>query len=257
MSKDTDPTRDLVAVEKQGRVTVLILQREAKRNAFDPALSRALSSALDEYEDDPEQWVAVLTGGTEMFSAGSDLKEGSERTQRGGEYGIIRRNRLKPLIAAAEGLALGGGLEVLFCCDIIVAADNIRLGLPEVSRGTLPTSGALFRALRSLPLHVAKEMVLTGKDLDPRRALEVGLVNHLVAPGSALTVALEIANVVATNSPTSTRESLQAMERILASGDEIGWASTQTALEIVHASHDRKEGISAFFDRRTPKWTGR
>jgi enoyl-CoA hydratase len=248
---------NLVDVERNGRVTTITLQRHEKRNAFDPALSRALSVAIDDFEDDPEQWVAVLTGGPAMFSAGSDLKEGSERTDRGGEYGIIRRKRLKPIVAAAEGLALGGGLEVLFCCDVIVAADNIRLGLPEVKRGTLPTSGALFRVLRSLPLHVAKEVVLTGNELDPQRALSLGLVNHLVPPGQALAAAQAVAADIAANSPTSTSQSLQAMEAILASGDDVGWAATQAALDVVHASDDRREGIAAFFERREPVWSGR
>ena len=102
--------RDLVAVDRRGAITVITLQRHEKRNAFDPELSHALDAAINEFEDDPDQWVAVLTGGPDMFSAGSDLAEGSASTSRGGEYGIIRRRRTKPMVAACEGLALGGGL---------------------------------------------------------------------------------------------------------------------------------------------------
>ena len=248
---------DLVSVERHGRISVLTLQRHEKRNAFDPHLSRALDEAINSFEDDPEQWVGVLTGGPDMFSAGSDLAAGSATTERGGEYGIIRRSRTKPLVAAVEGLALGGGLEVLFCCDVIVAASNVRLGLPEVKRGVLPTSGGLFRALRSLPLHVAKEVVLTGEELDPQRALQYGLVNRLVEPGTALEVAIEVAEGIAANSPTSTSHSLQAMDRILAAGDDDGWSATDRAKEAVWASEDRSEGIKAFFERRSPQWKGR
>lgn len=121
----------------------------------------------------------------------------------------------------------------------------------------LPTSGGLFRALRSLPLHVAKEVVLTGEELSAERALQYGLINRLVEPGHALEVAVALAQEIASNSPTSTRHSVQAMERILASGDELGWSVTDYARSEVFASEDRKEGIKAFFERREPEWKGR
>ncbi|MDP6901900.1 MAG: enoyl-CoA hydratase-related protein [Acidimicrobiales bacterium] len=248
---------ELVRTEIQGHISIISLHRKDKRNAFDIALTNALNEALDMFEDDPDQWVAVLTGGSDMFSAGSDLKEGSGKTHRGGEYGLIRRGRLKPIIAAAEGLALGGGMEILFCCDLIVASTDLRLGLPEVKRGVLPTSGGLFRALRSLPMHIAKEVVLTGEELSAERAFQYGLINRLVEPGQALPEAILLAGQIASNSPTATRNSLQAMERILASGDDLGWAMTDFARVEVFASEDRKEGIRAFFERRQPEWTGR
>lgn len=247
----------LVQTEIHDHVSVISLHRRDKKNAFDLALTNALNEALDRFEEDPDQWVAVLTGGRDMFSAGSDLKEGSGKTDRGGEYGIIRRKRMKPIVAAAEGLALGGGMEILFCCDVIVASRDLRLGLPEVKRGVLPTSGGLFRALRSLPMHVAKEVALTGEELSADRAFQYGLVNRLVEPGQALPEALLVAQQIASNSPTSTRNALQAMERILADGDDLGWAATDFARTEVFASDDRKEGIRAFFERRNPEWTGR
>ena len=248
---------ELVESQTRGHITIITLHRRDKRNAFDPNLTFALDQALDSFEDDPDQWVAVLTGGPDMFSAGSDLKEGSGKSHRGGEYGIIRRQRLKPIIAAAEGLALGGGLEILFCCDLIVGSTDLRLGLPEVKRGVLPTSGGLFRALRSLPLHVAKEVVLTGEELSPERALQYGLINRLVEPGQTLATAIDLAEQIGSNSPTSTKHSLQAMERILSDTDDLGWSVTDYARTEVFASEDRKEGIRAFFERREPEWKGR
>ena len=248
---------ELVESQTRGHITIITLHRRDKRNAFDPNLTFALDQALDSFEDDPDQWVAVLTGGPDMFSAGSDLKEGSGKSHRGGEYGIIRRQRLKPIIAAAEGLALGGGLEILFCCDLIVGSTDLRLGLPEVKRGVLPTSGGLFRALRSLPLHVAKEVVLTGEELSPERALQYGLINRLVEPGQTLATAIDLAEQIGSNSPTATKHSLQAMERILGTTDNLGWSVTDYARTEVFASEDRKEGIRAFFERQEPEWKGR
>ncbi|MEC7873051.1 MAG: enoyl-CoA hydratase-related protein [Actinomycetota bacterium] len=250
-------TKELVESRREGHITIFTLHRHDKRNAFDPNLTFALDEALNSFEDDPEQWVAVLSGGPDMFSAGSDLKEGSGQSHRGGEYGIIRRQRVKPIIAAAEGLALGGGMEILFCCDLIVASTDLRLGLPEVKRGVLPTSGGLFRALRSLPLHVAKEVVLTGEELSPERALAYGLVNRLVEPGETLNAAVELAEQIVANSPTSTKHSVQAMERFLSNDDGLGWSITDYAAAEVFASEDRKEGIRAFFERRAPEWRGR
>ena len=165
---------------------------------------------------------------------------------------MIRRKRLKPLIAAAEGLALGGGMEILFCCDLIVASKDLRLGLPEVKRGVLPTSGGLFRALRSLPLHIAKELVLTGEELPADRAFQYGLVNRLVESGDALQEAIALAKQIAANSPTSTRNSVQAMERILADGDTLGWAATDHARSEVFASEDRKKELGRFLNAGNP-----
>lgn len=252
-----ETAESLVLVEKFDAITVFTLNRTEKRNAFNEALTEALDRAISDFEDDASQWVGILTGGPEMFSAGSDMKDGSGSTQRGGEYGLIRRTRLKPLIAAAEGLALGGGMEILFCCDLIVGSETLRLGLPEVKRGLLPTSGGLFRALRSLPLHVAKEVILTGEELSPSRAREVGLISELVPEGQALEAALKIAAKIVSNSPTSTQESLKAMEAYLALNDVNAWELTKTARKIVFASEDRKEGTSAFFERREPSWKGR
>src|SRR5436305_5188975 len=152
---------DLVGMEIRDHVAVMTMRREAKRNAIDRHLADAIDAALNRLEDDPELWVGVLTGTRMGFSAGSDLAAaGDNRTERGGEYGIIRRSRRKPLIAAVEGYALGGGFEIVLACDLVVAASDVTFGLPEVTRGVLPTSGARFRAPRGLPLNVAREMVL-------------------------------------------------------------------------------------------------
>jgi enoyl-CoA hydratase len=123
---------------RQGRVLVVSLRRQEKRNAIDEDMALGIDAALNQLEDDDELWVGVLTGGTEVFSAGSDLRVGSGAgTERGGPYGVIRRRRAKPLIAAVEGAALGGGMEIVLACDLVVASRTATFGLPEVRRGLL------------------------------------------------------------------------------------------------------------------------
>lgn len=247
-----------VKTKREGRIVIVTLDREAKRNAIDAEMTGAIDAALNEFEDDPELWVGVLTGGTKVFSAGTDLSGGSgEPSPRGGEYGIIRRRRSKPLIAAVEGVAFGGGLEIAMVCDLVVAARDARFGLPEVKRGVVATSGGLFRAPRSLPLNVAKELLLTGAELDVDRAERLGFVNRVVEPGEALAVAIELAEQIAQNSPVSIRETLAAVDATVSADDEAGWVATEKAKEVVQTSKDAIEGIQAFFEKRTPNWPGK
>src|SRR5690606_4350455 len=125
---------ETVHTEVRGRVLVVRIDREAKRNAIDPAITEGIGDALDRLEDDPELWAGVITGTTDVISAGTDMKAGMSRTERGGQYGIISRGRLTPLVAAVEGFALGGGMEVVLACDLMVASTDATFGLPEVHR---------------------------------------------------------------------------------------------------------------------------
>src|SRR5271168_5278294 len=185
------------------------MERASTRNAIDRAMADALDDALNELDDDQELWAGVLTGSTDVFSAGSDLTAGGDySTARGGEYGIIRRRRRKPLIAAVEGPALGGGLEIVLACDLVVAASSARFGLPEVGIGVIPTCAGLFRAPRALPLNLARQLILTGRPIDAQRAYDVGLVNVLSQPGQALDAALSLAQEICTNAPVSVQAAL-------------------------------------------------
>ena len=184
---ETSDTRDLAGRRRDGHVLVITMDRAEKRNAVDRAMADALDDALNELDDDQDLWAGVLTGSADVFSAGSDLTAGGDyATARGGEYGIIRRRRRKPLVAAVEGAALGGGLEIVLACDLVVAASTARFGLPEVRIGVVPTCAGLFRAPRALPLNLAKQLILTGRPIEAGRAYEVGFVNVLTAPGEAL-----------------------------------------------------------------------
>jgi enoyl-CoA hydratase len=247
-----------VVEEQRGRVLLVRIEREEKRNAIDVATALGISAALDRLDDDPDLWAGVLTGTTTVFSAGTDLKDGAGAvTERGGEYGVIRRRRAKPLIAAVEGPAFGGGFEIVLACDLVVASSSARFALPESRRGVVATSGALFRAVRALPRNVAMEMLIAGAVLDADRMHQLGVVNRLAESGGAVEAAMALAEEVCASSPVSVRETLAAMAGQLDEDDARGWAATAHALEAILASEDMQEGVTAFFERRPPQWRGR
>jgi enoyl-CoA hydratase/carnithine racemase len=161
------------------------------------------------------------------------------------------------LIAAIEGFALGGGLELAMACDMVVAAENARLGLPEVRRGLVPTSAGLFRAPSSLPVNVARELILTGEPMSARRGYEVGFVNVVTEAGGALDAALDLARKVCLNGPVAVQACVREINDALNADDEAGWRATARAKEAIGASEDLHEGLRAFFEKREPKWIGR
>jgi enoyl-CoA hydratase/carnithine racemase len=251
-------TGQLVERRREGHVLVVSMQRAEKRNAIDRALADALDGALNELEDDDELWAGVLTGTKDVFSAGSDLTAGGDYvTGRGGEYGIIRRNRRKPLIAAVEGPALGGGLEIVLACDLVVAASSARFGLPEVRIGVVPTCAGLFRAPRAFPLNVARQLILTGRPIDATRAYEVGFVNVLAETGDALEEAIRLAQDICANAPVSVQSCVAAVNAVTGADDELGWEQTEQALRTASRSADAREGVTAFLEKRPPVYTGR
>jgi enoyl-CoA hydratase len=255
MSEEAAP---LVTRRRDGRVSVISMERSNKRNAIDRGMADALDAALNELDDDHDVWVGVLTGTGDVFSAGSDLTAGGDYvTSRGGEYGIIRRSRRKPLIAAVEGAALGGGLEIVLACDLVVASGAAQFGLPEVRIGVVPTCAGLFRAPRALPLNLARQLILTGRPIDAPRAFEVGLVNVLTEPGMALDAALSLAQQICDNAPISVQACLAAVNSVIATDDDLGWQQTERALSAAAESADAREGVTAFLEKRPPLWIGR
>ncbi len=258
MSRIEGTADPLVASRRDGHVAVISMQRPAKRNAIDRAMADALDAALNELDDDDDMWAGVLTGTADVFSAGSDLTAGGDYvTPRGGEYGIIRRTRRTPLIAAVEGPALGGGLEIVLACDLVVASTAARFGLPEVGIGVVPTCAGLFRAPRALPLNLARQLILTGRPIDAQRAYEVGFVNVLAEPGAALGAAMALAQEICRNAPLSVQACLRAVHAVVASDDELGWQVTAEALAVAARSADAREGVAAFLEKRAPLWSGR
>lgn len=247
-----------VTTHRHGHVLLVRMERPAKRNAIDAGMTAGLDSALNELDDDPQLWAGVLAGTPVAFSAGTDLVAGAgEPTPRGGNYGVVRRARRTPLIAAVEGLAYGGGFELVLACDMVVAARGARFALPETARGLVANCGALFRGPRALPRNVATEMLLTGRPLDAERAWSLGLVNRLVDAGEAERAALELAEVVCANAPVAQTASLRALAEVEEPAEARGWAATASAQALIAASEDAVEGVAAFRERRDPRWTGR
>jgi enoyl-CoA hydratase len=224
-------------------------------------VSNGVAAALDELDADPGLSVGVLTGAGKGFCAGMDLKAfvAGERphVEGRGFAGITQRSAEKPLIAAIEGFAVAGGLEVALACDLIVAGRGARLGIPEVKRSLVAAGGALLRLPRTMPRNAAMELALTGDPIEAERAYELGLVNRLADPGQALDVALQLAETIAANGPLA----LSATKRIMV--ESADWPDAEfferqrEISDPVFASEDAREGATAFSERRDPVWKGR
>ena len=250
-----------VLTETRGRVLVITLNRPDQRNAVNAAVAQGIAAALDELDANRELSVGVLTGAGKGFCAGMDLKAfvAGESPHVGdrGFAGITRRAADKPLIAAVEGFAVAGGLEVALSCDLIVASRAARLGIPEVKRSLVAAGGGLLRLPRVLPRNIAMELALTGDPLLGDRAYELGLVNRLTEPGGTLAAAIALAEQIAENGPLA----LAATKRILresADWPEAEFFARQDEIAgPVFRSDDAREGATAFAQRRPPVWQGR
>ncbi|MDT0438646.1 MULTISPECIES: crotonase/enoyl-CoA hydratase family protein [Streptomyces] len=249
-----------VRLEVNDGVGVLIIDRPEVRNAIDKPTADLIAAALDELDSRDDLRAAVLTGAGGIFSAGMDLKalvRTGQRplTARGG-FGIVERPPAKPLIAAVEGSALGGGFEMALACDLIVAADDARFALPEVTRGLVAAAGGVLRLPRRLPRNMAMEMVLVGAPLQADRLLELGLVNRVVPAGRVLDEALDLARAIAANAPLAVRTSKFLMDQAADWPSDEAFARQEPHTAAIRASADSKEGARAFTEKRPPVWTG-
>src|SRR6478609_4566691 len=208
-------TSDAVVSERRGNVLLITINRPEMRNAVNGAVAEGIAGALDELDADDELTVGVVTGAGGYFSAGMDLgafvKGESPWFGDRGFAGIAQRSARKPLIAAIEGFALAGGMEVALACDLIVAAKGAKMGIPEAKRSLVAAGGALLRMPRRMPYHVVMELALTGDPLPAERFQQYGLVNRLAEPGEAVATAMELAGALAGNGPLA----LIASKRIL------------------------------------------
>jgi enoyl-CoA hydratase len=254
-------TDDPVLTERRDGVLLITLNRPQARNAVNSALAHGVAAALDELDADDELKVGVLTGAGGSFCAGMDLKAfvagESPQVEGRGFAGITQRAARKPLIAAIEGYALAGGLEVALSCDVIVAASDARLGIPEAKRGLIAAAGALIRLPRRIPYHLAMELALTGDPIGAERAHTVGLVNRVAEPGGAVDVALELAATIARNGPLAVDASKHIVSSAQDWTEERAWQEQAELAGKIFVSEDAREGATAFAEKREPVWRGR
>ena len=253
-------TDEAVLTERRGGVLLITINRPDARNAVNLAVAEGIAAALDTLDDDGALSVGVLTGAGKGFSAGMDLKAfvTGERpwVADRGFAGIVRRAARKPLIAAIEGFAVAGGLEIAVACDVLVAGRDARLGIPEVKRSLVAAAGALLRLPQRIGYGQAMELALTGELIDAERAHAIGLVDRLAEPGGAVEAGLELAGTIARNGPLA----LMATKEILASArdwdQEEFWERQSPISDPVFDSSDAREGATAFAEKRDPVWTG-
>jgi enoyl-CoA hydratase len=244
-----------------GGVLLITLNRPDARNAVNAALAAGVAAAVERLDADDDLQVAILTGAGKGFCAGMDLKAfvagESPHVEGRGFAGIAERPPRKPIIAAIEGFAVAGGLEIALACDLIVAARGAKLGIPEAKRSLVAAAGALLRLPRRMPYHLAMEMALTGDPILAERGFEVGLVNRLAEPGEAVAVARALAASIAANGPLA----LDASKRILVEapgwGEDELWQRQGEIAGPVFTSEDAREGATAFSEKRDPVWKGR
>ena len=253
----------MVDYELDGHIAVITIRRPEARNAVNGDVAKGMEAAIDNLEDDDNAWIGVVTGEGPVFSAGADLKAiaagqaGDLQTERGGFGGIAQRQRTKPLIAAVDGPALAGGCEIALSCDMIVASTNAAFGIPEVKRSLVAAAGGLFRLPRNLPLNIAMEAALTGDPITAQRAYDLGMVNQLVEPGTAVAAAKALAERIAVNAPLAVRASREVVLASVTAHDEDLWKTTGSAMGKVVRSEDFAEGPKAFIEKRPPVWKGK
>jgi enoyl-CoA hydratase len=250
-----------VLVEVADGVMTVTVNRPKAKNAINRAAALGIAAAMDELDSNDDIRVAVITGAGGTFCAGMDLKAfvtGELPSIEGRSFaGITEAPPKKPLIAAVEGYALAGGLELAISCDLIIAADNAQFGIPEVKRGLAAAAGGLVKLPRQIPSRVAMELALTGDFISSQRALEVGLVNQVVEAGTALTAARAMAAKISSNGPLAVAISKQVIVESAEWSAEEMWKKQEALVMPIFGSEDAIEGSIAFAEKRAPNWKGR
>jgi enoyl-CoA hydratase len=263
MPDDTAMGFESILVDRDGPVGVVTLNRPRVLNALSPELIAELSAALDDLDGDPEIHAAVLTGGPRVFAAGADIGEMAERSPidqllRDHTGRWVRVTAFsKPLIAAVNGYALGGGCELALMCDLIVAGDSARFGQPEINLGIIPGAGGTQRWPRTVGKYVAMEVNLVGVPIGAQRAYQLGLVNKVVPAEVTVRVAVGLARELAEKPPLALRMAKESVNSALETPLSQGLAVERKNFYFLFASEDQKEGMRAFLEKRKGKFKGR
>ena len=249
--------------EKREGIGVLTINREDVRNALKAEIREEIAAAMEAAENDPEVRVVIITGaGEKVFSAGGDIKAMAENTM----WDILERKLdvfgqihhfPKPVIAAINGLALGGGCELAMACDFRVGSENARLGQPEINLGIFPGGGATQRLQRLVGPGRAKELIFTGEIIDAREAERLGLLNRVFPAKELMPKTMEIARKICAKSPLALKLAKMSMNMGMEAGLNIGLGYEKLARTLAHGSEDRKEGMRAFVEKRKPQFKGR
>jgi enoyl-CoA hydratase len=251
-------SEELTTRDEDG-VLVITMNRPEARNAMNKAVAEGIAAALDRLDAEPALRVAVLTGAGGTFCSGMDLKgflRGESPVVEGrGFGGLVLKPPVKPLIAAVDGYALAGGLELMIACDLVVANTSAKFGIPEAKRGLAAGAGGLMRLPDQIPYRVAMELALTGNFIDAERALTLGLINR-ISEGPAIEGAMALAREITENGPAAVRVSKQIISESRGWPQGERWERQDALLPQVFKSPDAREGAAAFAEKRKPNWTG-
>jgi len=251
---------DEVLTEARDGVLVVTLNRPEAKNAMNKAAAEAIAAAMDRLDQDEDLRVGILTGAGGTFCSGMDLKgflRGESPMVEGrGFGGVVQKPPLKPLIAAVEGYALAGGLELMIACDLVVANSGAKFGIPEVKRGLVAAAGGVMMLPDQIPERIAMELALTGDFIDAARAYELGLINRVV-DGPALDGALELAAKIVANGPLAVRVSKQIVRQSRGWPMDERYQRQAQLIAPVFVSQDAREGAAAFAEKRKPNWKGK
>ena len=252
-----------ILVERRQRVEVITLNRPRSLNALSPALIEELGDALEAADRDPEVGAAVLTGGPRVFAAGADITDMAQQSSvdqltrdQTGRWTRIA-NFTKPLVAAVNGYALGGGCELALMCDLIVAGDSARFGQPEINLGIIPGAGGTQRWPRTAGKYVAMEVNLLGTQIPAQRAYQLGIANRVVPAEVTVEIAVQMAQQAARQAPIAARLAKEAVNRALETPLSEGLVQERKSFYFLFGTEDQKEGMAAFIEKRKPEFKGR